>query len=728
MNPAPPIALRASTLYTTRRLFSALFFIFSFSTSLSAQLSISIEHAPELRANPITSHTLDDVRDLLAIGCNCPVAFNNRTAKVRLLLPLPEAGADSIPSEFAAGRNYPYFHYPRHGYRWNSREQSGQILLNLESPTFQGIANGLYGLLQEKLGFYFVHPRETVYPCFTEWPLPPFFSLEGRPVFDKKGFHLHTMHPIELTEPLLDPDFPGAQAMVREYIDWLARNQQNFFDFNLLETPSLPRWVLHARQFVDYAHERGILCSIDISLHMVQQKAFKLVEFPPKNLTPFKKQIDRKLDLLLSAGFDFINMEFAIAEFVGGMERMRTRLRSHVEEKIAQHPHVKLVGRQHVVREEDEMGGKKGETETRLDDPARGTLIHTVMCYALTDSSAPVYELSNFSHQLELLRTENKVRETWFYPESAYWVTFDNSVPMLLLPYLDARLRDIQTARSEGIPGHITFSSGWEWGYWMIDWSIARWSWDFAENGKRMEKSPLMAVEDLFPGKLPIAILGNAMAIQQRRLLQDNMLRYLCPPSFTDELPNRFRKQFQPRPEPSLAQLYKDAPPEWRAKLEAMRHAIDDYGVDLSGNARMMRSLQVMDEYQFEGVQEKLWRELADALEVTGKLAEHHGYWYMAFEAEVYRKEPSEWMLGYCERVRQQAMAKVLEMEEGYRYPVELIARERRSHTAYAFGYLYPVSDLHFWQRREEQLIEGRFDDPFFMNIWDAAKIAGFKK
>ena len=693
-----------------------------------AALSISLDHPEALQQQTTTAHALADARELLAFACQCPVSYNDRQADVRLLLPLPAPGADTLPSPFAAGRDYPYYHYPRHGYRWDSRRQDGRILLALTTPTHQGIANGLYGLLQEKLGFLFIHPRETVKPCFEQWPLPEAFSFEGRPLFDKKGFHLHTMHPLELTEPLLDPGFPQAQAMVREYIDWLARNQQNFFDFNLLEIPDLERWVAHARQFVAYAHERGILCSIDVSLHMVQQRAYQLVEFPPKDFTPFKKQIDRKLDLLLSAGFDYINMEFSIAEFVGGLEKLRNRLRAHVEERIAAHPGVKLVGRQHVVKPEDELGGGRGQDPDGHDDPSRGLLVHTVMCYALTDPSAPVYELEDFSHLHARLRTENEQRETWFYPESAYWITFDNSVPMLHLPYLDARYRDIRTVHSERIPGHVTFSSGWEWGYWMVDWSIARWTWEYRENGRPLPTGPLDAAAALFPDPEPQRLLSDALSLQREALIRQNLLRYLCPPSFADELPERFSKQFQPRPEPSLEKVYREAAPGQRAALEAAQRDLAAYASALGKTVQSMRALHSGSDTRYNGLRGKLWEELTVALEVGALLAEHHAHWYGGFVAAAYDEEGMEEALEKCRNIRETALAKVEEMEQGYRYTPRLIAREMRSHTAYPYGYLYPVSNLHFWQRREKQLETGNFGDPFFMNIWDPAKIAGLKK
>ncbi len=49
-------------------------------------------------------------------------------------------------------------------------------------------------------------------------------------------------------------------------------------------------------------------------------------------------------------------------------------------------------------------------------------------------------------------------------------------------------------------------------------------------------------------------------------------------------------------------------------------------------------------------------------------------------------------------------------MENEYRYPVSLIARKMQGHTSYDFGYLYPVSDLFFWDREEKQVAGMRFD------------------
>ena len=67
----------------------------------------------------------------------------------------------------------------------------------------------------------------------------------------------------------------------------------------------------------------------------------------------------------------------------------------------------------------------------------------------------------------------------------------------------------------------------------------------------------------------------------------------------------------------------------------------------------------------------------------------------------------------------------VTKMEKQYRYPIETIGRYRKeSPTCYPFGYLYPVSNLHFWLREEEQARRNNYS-PFFMNIWKLLRNAG---
>ena len=66
-------------------------------------------------------------------------------------------------------------------------------------------------------------------------------KMKGNAKFDKLGFHLHTLHPIEMTEILLSTSEDNL-ILAQQYIDWLAHNGQNYFEFNLLESIDSKTW------------------------------------------------------------------------------------------------------------------------------------------------------------------------------------------------------------------------------------------------------------------------------------------------------------------------------------------------------------------------------------------------------------------------------------------------------------------------------------------------------
>jgi hypothetical protein len=86
--------------------------------------------------------------------------------------------------------------------------------------------------------------------------------------------------------------------------------------------------------------------------------------------------------------------------------------------------------------------------------------------------------------------------------------------------------------------------------------------------------------------------------------------------------------------------------------------------------------------------------------------------------------DKAAYLLKKAEAVRLTAQRLVLKQEQIYRYPISLIARQRKSFTAYDFGYLYPASNLFFWKREEEQIKHRRFD-ALYMSIWDYPRIIG---
>jgi hypothetical protein len=359
-------------------------------------------------------------------------------------------------------------------------------------------------------------------------------------------------------------------------------------------------------------------------------------------------------------------------------------------------------------------------------------LLHSVMCYSVSEPKAPVYGNLNQCFVLERGKREKSRREVWYWPESAYWVAFDNSVPLFLLTYLDSRWRDMESMERIGVVNHLTFSSGWEWGYWLIDWSIARWSWRYRDNGKAVPSGPLAPLHDLFPDRRMDRLWKEALSLQNHYLKEQELLRLMAALTPFSESPRPVRRLFQPEPDFTSSYLLRKAP---KAAVErilngpvAALNAYADKMERIVGEMEAVTSLNAATERGESAELRLLSTELSRSLEVTALRARHRSLTLKALMAKRAERPAgignAKELLAAATATRGRALGLVRRQESLYRYPVSLIARKRRSLTAYQFGYLYPVSNLLFWQREEEQVRRERFD-PFFMNIWDFQRTLG---
>jgi len=709
-------------------------FLALLSFSASAQQNISIITPQQDLENSVSKLAIDDVQQLLQQACNCTVDLNNTAAEIQLQLPDIDPARADDKTVFEQYANYPYLHVPQHQYKWSSKKQNGKIILTLETPTYFGISCGLYGLLQEKLGFKFYHPRETNIPKWTNWQLPETFEWSATPRFDKKGFHLHTMHPLELTEPLLDDKFPGGIEQVKEYINWLARNGQNYFEFNLLESINLKTWSAYAKQITYYCHQRGIISGLDVSLHMLQQKAFQLYRNFPASWLSKEKQMDKRLAKLFEADWDVLNVEFSATEFSSGNVKKKKQLQLHLGKTLSETYHAKLMGRKHVVKDSELVSGKKrkkdyvmNDIETELDKQ-RGILIHTVMFYSVSEEKAPVYRNKNLRHMLDLLLKEKEVRETWYYPESAYWITFDNSIPMFLMPYLSTRLDDILLMDSLQIPGHVTFSSGWEWGYWLFDWSIARWSWKHEFDKVEQQPKPTQYLDEIFNNDDIAHFFEDNLNLQNDFLKDKEVMRYMTASTATDELPGALNLEFHPRPEWHYKWMAKKSDLETLRKIRSEKlPLLQNFSSATQGYSDVL-DMQ-LNNMQLTTPQQKILDELKQGIAITGLRAKHRSYTldYLITKREYRLKKEKDnvnFLLDEAKQVREDAQKIVDVREKNYRYNIALLTTKHYEHSSYHFGYLYPVHDLHFWKREEEQFRKNNFS-PFFMNIMNLWRIIG---
>lgn len=690
---------------------------------------ITIQAPQTLLAHPPARLAVEDSCGLLKKAFpEATITLNGTETDVRIILSDPQTRRH-FPARSSQAKPYPTLQTPDASYRWTAAASTGGTTLRLAASSPEGVSNGLYGLLQEKLGIRFIHPRQTIFPNHRSWPLPRTFTFSGTPRFDKRGFHIHTLHPVELTEQLHDPTRPLAFEEITEYLDWLARNGQNTFQFFLLRGVDRSTWPAHARRIVDYAHRRGVRCGVEVSLAMLQQQAFQAITLL-RPYPSYRHQVDDTLAWLFRAEWDFVTLEATMGEHLPILGNLLPGVQGYLEEQVQKRYRAGLMYATHVICAD---GGEKVRRPSR---PESGILIHTVMSYSVSEPKAPVYGNANQRFMLEAAKNETRRRETWYWPESSYWVGFDTSVPLLLLTYLDARWDDIETMAKIGVSGHLTFTSGWEWGYWLTDWSIARWSWRLADNGQPRETAPLSRLGELFPDPVLTVLWQEALDLQKSYLKERELQRYLSALTPFSELPHPLDKPFQPDPAFHSSWLLKKATPD--QAMAVLRGPVADLEAFASGmeriTSRLSHRIGVLEkEGTLTAGLNSLAVELTDGLQVSSLRARHRALTLRALlagrdERGVFsrdRKESSR-ILARAGTVRSEALRLVRRQEARYRYPVELIARRRESLTAYPFGYLYPASSLFFWEREEKQVKKGRFD-PLFMNLWNFRRTLGLE-
>jgi hypothetical protein len=528
--------------------------------------------------------------------------------------------------------------------------------------------------------------------------------MSGAAKFEKMGFHLHTLHPIELTEYLHNGTDEGLE-MVMLYIDWLARNGQNYFEFNLLESIDKDTWQAHGLAITEYAHQRGIKVGIDVSMHMVQQKTFMLYRKFPSNWKSKWKQVKNNLTYLVDAGFDVISIETSSTEY-SGLKGVNELLDSTQQFLASQD--VKMMNRVHVVK--SDQFEKQGETAIKTNYDNQGFLVHTVMCFGLNDSIAPVYGNANLKHMQTTLQSLKENNEVWYYPESSYWISFDVSLPFFYTNYITARLADIEYCSKQDIQGHLTFTSGWEFGYWFIDWTIAQncWKYQYTLQKENTETKIRKALRPI-------------IKLQNEALMEEQLVKYIPSAMVNDEMKGRFHLEFQPRPRYSYDYWMNDAT---KADLDSLDLIViprmEQFAIQHNKELEMINLLD-------SGV---VPRDILLALEISSLRAYHRVSTLKAIAANGYQKRKldvyhsADYHLAEAVKIREKALTKVEEMRMFYKFDQQHLEYKEKDYTAYRFGYLYPVVDLHFWQREEMQIEKNNFS-PYKDNIYNIRRIVG---
>ncbi|MCA9659526.1 MAG: hypothetical protein KC486_14360, partial [Myxococcales bacterium] len=348
----------------------------------------------------------------------------------------------------------------------------------------------LYALLEE-LGVRYLHPEATLLPEALDWPELPLRLREG-PAIGRRTMHAHRRHPIELSPPLrgdAEGDGDGGDldmaAYQRRWIDWNVKMRQTAVD----------GWD-HAL-VGDYAARRGFARVVGLNLANNQQGAAPILD--PDDPRPEAEQLAAAVDRAMTAGAALdpplpaptrLELQFNPSEFTE-VDHRRTlaRLRAITDHFERSYPEATIEAINHGTHAEPRPPFNRRFFDLPALAPAAlGVEVHPLMFYDLERPAAGVYGNASYAPLLRFIREEQAKRRIVHYPESSWWLTFDLPVPLYLAPAtIDARAYDLELlspyltadprARS-GVVGHHLFTSGQEWGYWMVDYCVAKMTWD----------------------------------------------------------------------------------------------------------------------------------------------------------------------------------------------------------------------------------------------------------
>lgn len=579
----------------------------------------------------------------------------------------------------------------------------------------------VYDLLEE-IGVGFFHMKDTYIPGPSDAVLPADLGKKDYPRFPERGMHLHTQHPIELMDTFLVPTEEHLTE-AEEYVDFLVKRKQNQFEWYLLTGVDLDPWLDWSARLIEYAHMRGVKVGIVIPYVFRQQHAYTLID--PSDSTPALDQIDRGIDRIFSrARFDIHAVEMGSSEFTSVSDLdMVTWMDHHAQYLTARYPGVRLRTKIHV------STGQAAQYYTDVGNfnfvptkciPGVGVMPHTVQFYDLF-RSAPTYGNTDFSAMRSFLLGEIGKREVIYYPETAYWVSFDIDVPLFLPEYAYSRWNDLRRLSGSGMQGQMNFSSGFEWGYWLNELAAAESAW----NPDRDFASILRTFTRIFGPEKP-AMTSNLLqyiGAQSDYLLERNLIAYLIGWDTSDEVGALLGIYAQPVKK-TFQEIYRMDPQDISAFEEGVVRGLEDYrdvqeqllaGLNAIRPRVPEASRPWLDEIA-DGMSATLLRTRHAVALARGVIARRKGELGMSGGGE---EEAGAFFSG-AQALSADLVGLVRKREKRYRFPVDRIARKGDNLTCYPFGYLYTASNAYYLKREETQAMKKDFN-PLLMQFYNAA-------
>lgn len=346
-----------------------------------------------------------------------------------------------------------------------------------------GVRYGATALL-ESFGWRFFHPTASHLPEAIGEPDRGQFGVAHVPQVARRGLHLHTLHPIDGLYAFWTGESPERADAI---VDWAIRSRANHLQWvgldDITSSPTrLAAWQIDTAKIVDRAHGEGLTVGMGIQLFGTSnlQLAFDLVDSPADEETMRASIRSRIGDITEAVDWDVLNLSFG--EFSGvEPDQFIAATNLAMAEIRAADPDIEVPATIHVGNYEDlriEWEGEEMLYYFLVDyaDPEIVPWVHTTMYYNLVQPAGGAYGHEQFDEHRAFLEEHLAAGEpVGYFPETAYWVAFDNSVPTYLPLYVRSRWVDLDAFPT--LQDHVLFSTGWEWGYWQNDYAALRMSY-----------------------------------------------------------------------------------------------------------------------------------------------------------------------------------------------------------------------------------------------------------
>ena len=573
-----------------------------------------------------------------------------------------------------------------------------------------GLQYGLADIL-EHMNYRFYHPYKSYVP--EDIVIPQMLDIKEEwqtPEMNRRGLHMHTLHPIEGYYDFWEPSEDHLYRAKR-VIDWTIKNRGNYIEWvgldNITDNPiAHEAWKVHTQAVLADVHQRGATAGLGVQLFGSGnlQNAFDLVDDVNGNR---EAQISSRLKLVLD-DLDFDVLEMSFGEFFDEEPQAFIDSVNQAYDVVQSvKPGIEMTSRLHVG---DDLQVTYNDEEmiyyflAAYANPEITPWVHTVMYYNLFEPSNGAYHHDDFSEHREFLfdRLENGLPVAYF-PESAYWVAFDNSVPTYLPMYIRSRWLDMFEIKIQAnenghatLTDHTLFSSGWELGYWQNDVATLRMNWSVPE-------SYLSVFKDLFGnygnGERLSEALFEFSERQKKAMIDDNLDAYTCGIDNIMEL--GYSQDIIAQPTRLSFRDMLEVDPE---EISVVRDALTSYISDIN-SIDFPDPIDAWQEEILNGVQMDIHR--AQFMEYLLTAMLNHRQNNASGASEYLSKANDELQQGQS---LMDTMRSVVWDPNG-----ERLFTEGANSTIYQFGYLHRAGDLCYWQREYIQatnVIVGSNDSP----------------